>query len=68
MSKLNLEVKDIAVLTDSEIAMVSGAGGTLGCSRPCETTCNSDNCNTTTGNEGGCKPTSNGCECPKQEQ
>lgn len=66
MTKLNLVVKDIAVLTDKEMEAVSGGGGTLGCSATCPNTCDSSNCNGTTGSGAGsgCKPTSKGCQCP----
>lgn len=67
MSKFKLVVKDIAVLTDEEISAVSGGyeidmygNGTLGCSKPCVTTCTSENCDATN----GCAPTSKDCKCP----
>lgn len=62
MVKLNLAVEDIAVLTDDDIALVSGGDGTLGCSSGCVNTCDSSTCVTNTG--ASCKPTSNGCICP----
>ena len=65
MSKLNLDVQDIVVLSDEMVGAVAGGGGTMGCSKPCQTTCDSSNCKTTTGSGGdsGCRPTSKDCKC-----
>lgn len=70
MKKLNVSASDIAVLSEIDIMnVVGGVAGTLGCSRPCQTTCDSSNCITTTGDGGGCKPTSKGCRCsPEKDQ
>lgn len=70
MSKLSITVTDIMVLNDDDIDLVSGGGGTLSCSKPCQTTCNSDNCNGTTGSGAGsgCRPTSNQCQCPNPRE
>lgn len=65
--KLKLKKSVIHELDDKQLSNVSGAGGTQTCSRPCQTTCDSSNCNTTTGHQGGCRPTSRGCECPAPE-
>lgn len=66
IKKLSLQMEDIAVLTSEDISQVSGGEGTLGCSKPCKpgpdtVTIDSSNCVTTTGNDGGCRPTSKGC-------
>jgi hypothetical protein len=69
MSKLTLNVENIAVLTDDDLLTVAGGGegGTMTCTPPCKTGCESYNCNGGTGRgpDSGCEPTSRGCKCPK---